>query len=136
VCGGPIDYEARARSSRSPSVDHVFPRAHGGAELAPIDELRLVHYGCNGARGNRTRRMVPALPVTQAVELRPSTDPRAVRYAKAPAASVGKLATHPLGQAALFDPELALELVADSMNQNSPTPQNIHAQSLKNGSTS
>src|SRR5262245_13157201 len=72
LCGGPIDLAAPARSARSPSVDHVVPLHAGGLELASVDELRLVHYGCNSKRGNRTRaraRAGPVAPVATSVEL-------------------------------------------------------------------
>jgi len=46
LCGQPIDFDAPARSSRAPSVDHVVPRHAGGEALPPLEELRLVHVGC------------------------------------------------------------------------------------------
>ena len=83
LCGAPVDFDAPARSSRSPSVDHVVPIHAGGTELAPVDELRLVHYGCNSRRGIRTRhrpaRLAPAAP---AVELHAPSAPRPVDYSR------------------------------------------------------
>jgi len=84
LCGGEVDFAARARSSRSPSVDHVVPIHAGGDRLPPVDELRLVHYGCNSRRGNRTRRRGVASPVAPAVELRPAAEARDVAYAAPP----------------------------------------------------
>src|SRR5438045_4179386 len=80
LCGGEVDFSAPARSSRSASVDHVVPIHAGGDELPPVDELRLVHYGCNARRGNRTRRLGTRRPVAPAVELQPTAEPRAVTY--------------------------------------------------------
>jgi hypothetical protein len=83
LCGEPVDFTAPPRSRRSPSVDHAVPLHAGGAELPPIDELRLVHYGCNASRGNRTRRR-PRLVVVPAVELEPEAPPRERSYPRAP----------------------------------------------------
>ena len=81
LCGQPIDFDAPARSSRAPSVDHVVPLHAGGQALPPLEELRLVHVGCNAKRGNHTRRMAPAIvPTAAAVELRDPIAPRARQY--------------------------------------------------------
>ena len=85
LCGAPLDFDAPARSRRAPSVDHVVPLHAGGNPLPPLDELRLVHVGCNARRGNRTRRrgarpIVPIVPVAPAVELREPAQPRARQY--------------------------------------------------------
>lgn len=102
LCGGPIDFDATPRSRRSASVDHVVPLHAGGAELPPLDELRLVHYGCNAQRGNRTRRLRAAPPVVApAVELVAESAPRDRRYARAPRAS-RRAFEHP----ALFDDDV------------------------------
>ena len=61
ICGGPVDFGAPARSSRSPSVDHIVPVHAGGVHCPPVDELRLVHFGCNSRRGARTRAMQHAV---------------------------------------------------------------------------
>jgi hypothetical protein len=61
LCGQPVDFDAPARSPRSPSVDHVLPisatRNMDPAEqkrlaLDPAN-LRVAHYGHNSGRGNR-----------------------------------------------------------------------------------
>jgi 5-methylcytosine-specific restriction endonuclease McrA len=77
LCGAPIDFDAPPRTRRVPSVDHVVPRHLGGAELPPLDELRLAHVSCNSRRGVRTRRLAPRLPVRLAVEPLPDIEPRA-----------------------------------------------------------
>jgi hypothetical protein len=64
ICGGPLDFDAPARSKWAPSVDHVLPvsRTVGldpetRQRLAVDPEgLRPVHYSCNSRRGNRRRR--------------------------------------------------------------------------------
>ena len=81
LCGAPIDFDAPARSRRAPSVDHVVPRHAGGDLLPPLEELRLVHVGCNARRGNRTRRGArPIVPSAPAVELREPSAPRDRAY--------------------------------------------------------
>ena len=81
LCHRPIDFDAPARTSQAPSVDHIVPLSHGGAELPPIDELRLAHVGCNSGRGNKTRVRAPLVRPTAAVELRDADEPRARAYA-------------------------------------------------------
>lgn len=49
ICNQPIDAELRAPDRMSPSVDHVVPLAHGGADTD--DNLKPAHYGCNSRRG-------------------------------------------------------------------------------------
>jgi hypothetical protein len=107
LCGGPIDFDAPARSPASASVDHVVPRHAGGDLLPPVDELRLVHYGCNSRRGNHTRRLgAPRPPVVPAVELR-DPEPARPRQYEPPRRS---RADHSLdGQPSLLD---ELELAA------------------------
>src|SRR5262249_14368846 len=80
-------YEAPPRSRRAPSVDHVVPLHLGGTPLPPVDELRLVHVGCNARRGNRTRalarnpnRIVPV--VVSAVEVRDDPEPAPLRRSR------------------------------------------------------
>ena len=82
LCGGPIDWEAPVRSAKSASVDHVVPVHAGGHELPAVEELRLSHYGCNSARGNRTRRGrgLPMQAVVSAVEVEPDVAPRERDY--------------------------------------------------------
>jgi len=52
ICGVALDHNAPARSRLSPTIDHIVPWSLGGD---PWDEgnLRVVHYGCNSARGAR-----------------------------------------------------------------------------------
>lgn len=68
ICGRPLDKGAPPRSPRSPSVDHVWP-VSAMRDLDPetrarllVDRrgLRVVHLGCNAARGagRRPRRHV------------------------------------------------------------------------------
>ena len=83
LCGEPIRFDVRARHPLSPSVDHVVPLHAGGEQLAPIDELRLVHLGCNSRRGNRTRSRAALPRPRPAVELQPEQEPRARTYARA-----------------------------------------------------
>jgi hypothetical protein len=91
-CLQPIDFDAPARSSRAPSVDHRHPLAHGGELLAPVDELALVHVGCNSIRANHVRRVHgngASPPAAPAVELAPEAPARPVAYPlEAPAPAV------------------------------------------------
>jgi hypothetical protein len=116
LCGEPIDFEAPARSSRRPSVDHVVPLHAGGDPLPPVDELRLAHHGCNSRRGNRTRRRVGVRPVAPAVELRPALEPRPVAYI--PHVRSHKRAEPPSSQASLFT-ELDLDREKNNSEKNS-----------------
>ena len=59
LCGGPLDFDAPARSSKAPSVDHVLPVSRT-RDMDPQTRRRLavdpaglrpVHYGCNSRRG-------------------------------------------------------------------------------------
>jgi hypothetical protein len=51
LCGEPVDPEARGRSSRGASLDHVIPYSRGGNDV--VENLRLAHHGCNTSRSNR-----------------------------------------------------------------------------------
>jgi 5-methylcytosine-specific restriction endonuclease McrA len=59
ICGKPLDRNAPAHSSLSPSVDHIVSvRAARTMDPATREQLRLdpanlrpAHYGCNSARG-------------------------------------------------------------------------------------
>lgn len=64
LCGGPLDFDAPARSAMAPSVDHTVPMA-ALAELSAAERqrvsldvrlLRPAHYGCNSRRGARRAR--------------------------------------------------------------------------------
>jgi hypothetical protein len=55
ICGYPLQ-DAPPRSRYSPSVDHIVPVALGGAPFA-LDNLRVIHYGCNSIRGNRQPKL-------------------------------------------------------------------------------
>ena len=55
ICGGLVDFEVKSgpRGSKlGHSFDHITPRSLGGTD--ELDNLRLTHWGCNQARGNRT----------------------------------------------------------------------------------
>jgi hypothetical protein len=67
LCGGALDWDAPARSPKSPSVDHIIP-VKSMRGMAPearrrllLDEnlLRPAHYGCNASRGAGRRRRNP-----------------------------------------------------------------------------
>ena len=61
-------------------MDHLVPLHAGGSALPPLEEVRLVHYGCNSRRGNRTRvhGLAREHAVQSAVELRPEPEPKPV----------------------------------------------------------
>lgn len=52
LCRKLIDLDAPARTPLSFSVDHVEPKAWGGA-LYDLRNLRPAHYGCNSSKGAR-----------------------------------------------------------------------------------
>jgi hypothetical protein len=55
ICDRPMRFDvstgARGESDEGATVDHVIPRSHGGSDDAA--NLRLAHWRCNRARGNR-----------------------------------------------------------------------------------
>jgi 5-methylcytosine-specific restriction endonuclease McrA len=50
ICHGYIDLEAPAFSPLAVEVDHIVPRARGGA-LYELDNLQLTHSRCNRQKG-------------------------------------------------------------------------------------
>lgn len=52
LCGGPIDRDAKPRTSRAASLDHVIPLSLGGEHSRA--NTRAAHHGCNARKGNRT----------------------------------------------------------------------------------
>lgn len=69
ICGYELRFDAPPRSKWAPSVDHVTPlsrlpldTAGGRAAALDPDNLRAVHVGCNGRRGNGARRRVELAP--------------------------------------------------------------------------
>jgi 5-methylcytosine-specific restriction endonuclease McrA len=64
LCGVELLFDVPPKSKWAPSVDHVVPlsrlpldTAEGRAAALDRDNLRAVHVGCNGRRGNGTRRV-------------------------------------------------------------------------------
>lgn len=56
-CGQAIDPIGTwpARHAQSPSVDHIVPLSVDRSRAHDPANLRVLHYGCNAARGNGTR---------------------------------------------------------------------------------
>lgn len=54
LCGRVVDKALPWPHPLSPAVDHVVPRALGGA-MYDMDNLRLAHFKCNNAKGKRQR---------------------------------------------------------------------------------
>jgi hypothetical protein len=50
LCFGEIDFSLRQPDPGSATLDHVIPASKGGPRTTA--NLRLAHYGCNGARAN------------------------------------------------------------------------------------
>lgn len=50
ICHGMIDLEAPAFTPLAVEVDHIVPRARGGA-MYDIDNLQLTHSRCNRQKG-------------------------------------------------------------------------------------
>lgn len=44
-----------SQHGEDPSVDHIIPKARGGTDK--IENLQLVHYFCNWAKGDDTQHM-------------------------------------------------------------------------------
>lgn len=54
ICNHRVDLTLKSGprgDRRGPSIDHVIPRSQGGSD--DLANLRLAHWGCNQARGNR-----------------------------------------------------------------------------------
>ena len=49
LCHGMIDYDARPRSPRSPSADHIVSLKRGGDPTA-ASNLQISHLGCNSTK--------------------------------------------------------------------------------------
>lgn len=54
ICGQPVDRDARFPHFLSPSIDHIVPMCHGGADRA--ENVRCAHWGCNLAKGQEDKR--------------------------------------------------------------------------------
>lgn len=52
ICHTPIDMEAKPFSPLSVEVDHIVPRARGGA-LYELENLQLTHSRCNRKKGKK-----------------------------------------------------------------------------------
>lgn len=52
ICGKWIDLEAKPFTPLAVEVDHIVPRARGGA-LYDLDNLQLTHSKCNRKKGSR-----------------------------------------------------------------------------------
>lgn len=58
LCRRLIDLDLPPRHPLSFSVDHINPRAIGGARYDLVN-LQAVHYGCNSSKGARALRARP-----------------------------------------------------------------------------
>lgn len=56
ICDIPVDFDVHYQDRWAPSIDHVIPVSHMLFADNTSKNLRLTHYGCNAARGNRTDR--------------------------------------------------------------------------------
>lgn len=52
ICGKPVDKGLPYPHPMSKSIDHIIPLDRGG-HPSDIDNLQLVHLGCNRAKGNK-----------------------------------------------------------------------------------
>lgn len=68
ICHTQIDVEAPAFSPLAVEVDHIVPRARGGA-LYEIDNLQLTHSKCNRKKGARMASDYDGLEVGNPVPL-------------------------------------------------------------------
>jgi 5-methylcytosine-specific restriction endonuclease McrA len=57
-CGGLLDWNARPKSTLSPSVDHIIPMHHGGSVYDPRN-LTPMHYGCNSGKRDGIENVKP-----------------------------------------------------------------------------
>jgi 5-methylcytosine-specific restriction endonuclease McrA len=68
ICHTPIDLEAPAFSPLAVEVDHIVPRARGGA-IYEMDNLQLTHSRCNRKKGAKMDSDYEGLQVTNPVPL-------------------------------------------------------------------
>lgn len=68
ICQGYIDLEAPAFSPLAVEVDHIIPRARGGA-LYDLDNLQLTHSRCNRKKGTKMASDYDGLQVENPVPL-------------------------------------------------------------------
>lgn len=68
ICHGYIDLEAPAFSPLAVEVDHIVPRARGGA-LYELDNLQLTHSKCNRKKGAKMDSDYEGLKVENPVPL-------------------------------------------------------------------
>ena len=68
ICHSYIDLEAPAFSPLAVEVDHIVPRARGGA-LYELDNLQLTHSKCNRKKGSRMAEDYVGAEVTNPVPL-------------------------------------------------------------------
>lgn len=68
ICHRPIDLEAPPFSPLAVEVDHIVPRARGGA-IYELDNLQLTHSSCNRKKGARMAEDYAGLKVENPVPL-------------------------------------------------------------------
>lgn len=68
ICHTPIDLEAPPFSALAVEVDHIVPRARGGA-MYDIDNLQLTHSRCNRQKGAKMASDYEGLNVQNPVPL-------------------------------------------------------------------
>lgn len=68
ICHRPIDLEAPAFSPLAVEVDHIVPRARGGA-MYDLDNLQLTHSQCNRKKGAKMVSDYDGLKVENPVPL-------------------------------------------------------------------
>jgi 5-methylcytosine-specific restriction endonuclease McrA len=68
ICSNYIDMEAPAFSPLAVEVDHIVPRARGGA-MYDLDNLQLTHSQCNRKKGVRMDEDYEGLGFTNPVPL-------------------------------------------------------------------
>jgi 5-methylcytosine-specific restriction endonuclease McrA len=66
ICHTPIDLEAPPFSPLAVEVDHIVPRARGGA-IYELDNLQLTHSKCNRKKGTRMAEDYAGLKVENPV---------------------------------------------------------------------
>lgn len=68
ICHRAIDLDAEAFSPLAVEVDHIVPRARGGA-LYALENLQLTHSACNRKKGARMAEDYAGQEITNQVPL-------------------------------------------------------------------
>lgn len=65
-CGKPVDKSLKYPDPMSPTVDHIIPISKGG-HPSDVNNLQLMHFACNVAKGQKVLREKNAALAEEAI---------------------------------------------------------------------